>query len=393
MRSSHTWRNWILKISASSLRKLIAVLSIALSVPSLGFAQGFRVTGRVVRGATNDSLPVAGGAVVLHEVTIQSGRPVDSATTNRLGEYRLTAPVRDTAAGYVVSVEHDGIGYFSEPLSARDRAADSASAIVVYDTSYGRPEILLTERHLIVRAIDDDGMRRVIELLVLSNRGNLTRITDDTTQPVWQGALPSKAVQFEVGQSDLSPQTIYRNGAFVAVTAPLPPGDKQVLVAYLIPGSVEQLTIPVDQPVVGMNLMLEDLNATVLAERFEPRGTEELEGISFLRYGATALPAGTTVRIQFPDRPFALTELWWLVVPLAALSLVGVLVWWLRRQPVPVATQADSNGLALQISQLDREFEARAAHASRAEKQAYRQQRAELKARLSDMLAGGNQPS
>ncbi len=364
------------------------MLSIALSVPSLGFAQGFRVTGRVVRGATDDSLPVAGGAVVLHEVTIQSGRPVDSATTNRLGEYRLTAPVRDTAAGYVVSVEHDGIGYFSEPLSARDRASGSASIIIVYDTSYSRPEILLTERHLIVRAIEDDGMRRVIELLVLSNRGNLTRITDDT-----KGALPSEAVQFEVGQSDLSPQTIYRNGDFVAVTAPLPPGDKQVLVAYLIPGSVEQLTIPVDQPVVGMNLMLEDLNATVLAERFEPRGTEQLEGISFLRYGATALPAGTPVSIQFPDRPFALTELWWLVVPLAALSLAGVLVWWLRRQPVPVTTQADSNGLALQISQLDREFEARAAHASKAEQQAYRQQRAELKARLSGMLAGGNHPS
>jgi hypothetical protein len=318
---------------------------------------------------------------------MQSGQPVDSATTNRRGEYRLTAPVRDTTAGYVVSVEHDGIGYFSEPLSARDTASDSASTIVVYDTSYTEPDIVLTERHLIVRASDETRMRRVIELLVLSNRGTLTRITDDTTQPVWQGALPSEAVEFEVGQSDISPQAVYRNGDSVAVTAPLPPGDKQVLLAYLIPGSLERLDIPVDQPVVGMNLMLEEPGATVLSERFQPRGPEQLEDISFMRYSATAVQAGTAVSIQFPAPQGALLQLWWIVVPVTASCLALVLIWWLRRQPVPVATGSDADTLAQQIAQMDRDFEARGAQASETEKTAYHQRRAELKAKLAKQLA------
>jgi len=328
---------------------------------------------------------------VLHEVTLESGRPVDSALTSRLGVYRLRAPARDTAAGYVVSVEHDGIGYFSQPLSARDRASDSASTIVVFDTSYTRPEIILVERHLIIRAIGDDGMRRVVELLVLGNRGSLTRITDDEARPVWQGAIPTVALQFEVGQSDVSPETVFRSGDSVAVLAPLPPGEKQILLAYLVPGTLKELTIPIDHVVSNMNLMLEDPGATVATDRFVPAGVEQLDEISFTRYNAVAVPSGTAVVVELEPPPFALIGLWWVIVPLTAAALAAGLFWWLRHQPARVSGDG-VDALAARIAQLDREFEG-ATGPSQMEKDAYRRRRAELKAKLSELLASQRHPN
>jgi hypothetical protein len=364
---------------------------VALSVSSQGFAQGFTVTGLVVRGRDADSLPLAERMAVLHEVTLESGRPVDSALTNRLGAYRLRAPARDTSAGYVVSVEHDGIGYFSQPLSARDRTSDSASTIVVFDTSYTRPEIILVERHVIIRSIGDDGMRRVVELLVLGNRGSLTRITDDETRPVWQGAIPAVALQFEVGQSDVSPETVFRNGDSVAVLAPLPPGEKQILLAYLVPGAMEELAVPIDQAVSNMNLMLEDPGASVATGGFVPAGVEELDEISFTRYNAAAVPAGTAVVVELEAPPLALIEFWWIIVPFTAAALAAGLFWWLRQQPARVVGNG-VEALAARIAQIDREFEG-ATSPSQAERDAYRRRRAELKARLSELLASQRHPN
>ena len=293
--------------------------------------------------------------------------------------YRLRAPTRDTAAGYVVSVEHDGIGYFSQPLSARDRASDSASTIVVFDTSYTTPEITVAERHLIIRSIGEDRTRRVIELLVLENRGSRTRITDDETQPVWQGAIPAAAVQFEVGQSDVSPETVFRHGDSVAVLAPLPPGEKQILIAYLVPGSLEELAVPIDHPVSNMNLLLEDADARVLTDRFVAGGIEQLD-----------VPAGAAVVVKFQPPPLALIKFWWVVVPFTAAALAAGLLWWLRHRPALVGEDA-VEALATQIAQLDRDFESMA-NPSPEETDGYRRRRAELKDTLSALLASQRPP-
>jgi len=371
---------------------------LALSFPSLGFAQGFRVTGSVVLGTATDSIPLPNEMAVLHEVGLRGGRPVDSVLTDRNGEYRLVSPAHDTTAGYLVSVEHDGVGYFSEPFVVSDQASVTASTVIVYDTSYTQPDITVLERHVIIRSPAEDGTRRVLELIGLGNDGFLTRVTDDSTHPVWQSAIPSEALQFEVGQSDVSPQTIFRSGDSVAVVAPLSPGNKQILITYLLPGSVDALAIPVDHPVLDMNIMLEDTSATIGEGPFTLTGIEELERVSLFRYNAVEVQPGTAITVQFAGAPFAITELWWIIVPIAALLLSAVLYWWLKNQPTRapaavVKTAVGSDELARQIAHMDQTFEANQATMSEAEKGAYHSRRAELKARLSKQLATREEPS
>ncbi len=341
-------------------------------------AQGFRVRGRVVHVTNGDSVPLGGQWAVLHAVSAAGGAPADSQRTDRRGRYVLRPVSVDTTANYLVSVQYDGIAYFAEPIRASGTSAHRAEPLFVYDTSSTAPAIALAERHLIIRAPESDGTRRVIELLTLVNRGTLTRISPDTSQPVWQGAILNPASRFEVGASDVSAQAIYRRGAVMTVAAPVPPGERQILVSYFVPASIRVLTIPIDQNVGRLSLLVEDTLATLVDPTLVPGGREGLEGSVFVRFGRDSVAAGTPVAVRFSTVPTSVTDWWWVVVALVALTLTGTLVWWWRSSAG--FESDDPQTLAAQIAALDAAFDGR-------ETDAYRRRRAEWKRRLTDALA------
>jgi len=332
-------------------------------------------------------VPVSDRMVVLHAVNLEGGRPIDSVATDSEGRYSLRDPARDTTASYLVSVEHHGIGYFSQPISAVGSTVAVASTLVVYDTSYTEPDISLVERDIIIRSPASDGTRRVVELLVLGNSGFFTRIATDSTAPVWQGAIPAAAIQFEIDQSDVGRQTVYRNGDSVAVVAALPPGEKQVLLSYIIPAGVQQLPIPLDHPVERMNVLLEDSSSVITAGPLQFQGLQQLDQISFFLYKADSVLQGTEVAVRLAGPGWSILDLWWIVVPLTAISMAGGLWWWLRRNPAEASVRFTPEGLAAQIADMDRKYESERDQLGQAERDAYSRRRAELKEQLSEMLA------
>ncbi len=349
-------------------------------------AQGFRVTGRVVHVSGADSTPVTGRQAILHRVSLQEAGPVDSGRTDGAGRYALRAPVMDTTANYVVSVEHDGIAYFTEPLHTFGEASATADPLLVYDTSSTQPPIILRERHVVIRGPAEEGGRRVIELLVLVNRGSRTRVASDSSQAVWEGAIPTSAVQFEVGESDMSVDAVDRRGDVIAVSAPIPPGERQLLISYLIPAGVRAVTVPIDQPVERLNVLLEDTLAAVQGPVMMT-GLEELDELAFRRYSAQNIAAETPIVVRFAAQPRSVDDFWWIIVPAVVLSLVaGLTIWWRRSGPLPAARVplvADADVLAAEIAELDEEYE------GRTNDPAYRTRRAELKERLVAALRGG----
>jgi hypothetical protein len=276
---------------------------------------------------------LAGHEVVLHQVNDSGGVAIDSVLTNDDGRYRFYLAVPDTSAEYVVSVEFDGIGYFSAAMRLFPGGVDSVPPIVVFDTAYGRPEILLQERHIIVRSEEPDGTRQVIELIALRNDGRFTRIAADTASPVWQMRLPAGMVQLAIGESEVGSGAVYERGDALAIAAPLPPGEKQVLFSYFVPRGRGLLQLPVDQPIGRMTLSVEDTNAVVTGTGVVLAGTEEVGGVGLKRYDARNLAAWTPVSVRFVEPFFSVGRLQLLVVIGAGLMLAGTLTWWVRRQP------------------------------------------------------------
>jgi hypothetical protein len=325
-----------------------------------------------------DTVPAAAEWAVLHRIA-GAGAPVDSQRTGPDGRYVLAA-ARDSAAVFIVSVRYAGIAYFTEPF---DDTADSLAPLAVYDTSATAPPITLRERHVIVRAAEEDGARRVIEVLVLFNGGNRTRVSGDAGEPVWSGTLPAAGAGFEIGASDVSEQAIAFEGGRIAVYAPIPPGERQIVLGYGLAASVREFVVPLDQPVARMNVLAQDSSATLSGAGLVAEGWSDLEGLRLQRWTGFDLAAGTRIVLALPaGRP----SLDWAVVVVAALAAVGMtagFAWWWRRHgsAAPGATAADPGALARQIAALDREY------AGRETDEDYRLQRATLKAQLAAMLA------
>ncbi len=351
-------------------------------------AQGFPVFGRVVAVAGADSTPVAGAWAVLHQVSLRGGAPVDSARTDRAGRYQVLAPVRDTTMVYIVSVSYAGIAYFTRPLhAARGASRGTAETLAVYDTSSTSPLVEVAQRHVIVRRPGADGARQVLELVVLRNAGERTRISPDTSRPVWQGALPRGAIQLEVGESDVSAEAVYRRGDSIAVAAPVPPGEKQVVVSYVLPRARRALDLWVDQPMERLNVLVDDSAATLVGDALERVGSETIEGTSFVRFARNDVAAGAHVLVRFPRAGFSAGSLWWLVVGLAGAALAaGLVLAWRRTLPVISPLPGDPNVIAAEIAALDAAFENRA-DVTPEERAAYQRRRSALKAGLEELLS------
>ena len=290
------------------------------------------VTGRVLYGPAGR--PAARTWVVLHQVSMGGGgQPIDSTRTDARGTYALTIRRPDSAAIYVVSTWHAGIAYFSEP-TAPARSTSSLRPLYVYDTSSTGPAVRVIRRLVTVAKEKRDGSRDVLELLELVNPGVATRVARDTLRPTWAGAIPPVAIQFRVGQGDVSPQVVTRRGDSVAVYGPLPPGErKQLSYTYVLSATVRRVRVPIDQPTDEVDLLLEDTAAVVTAGKLDSLGLEDIGGRRFARYRTPPLLPGAGLAIGFTERRLAPESLVPLIVGLAALALGVGFVVAMRRRP------------------------------------------------------------
>ncbi|HJQ65300.1 MAG TPA: hypothetical protein VJ816_02930 [Gemmatimonadales bacterium] len=290
---------------------------------------GTSLSGVLRRGAPRGGgAPLAGRWVVLHRVTMQEGGPIDSVRTDAAGRWRIRVPAVDSEAIYVVSSMYAGLAYFSQPLHPVPGRGITADPLVVYDTSTTGPPLILQRRLVTIAHPKDDGSRDVLELLELVNPGFTTRIAPDTLRPVWAGAIPAAAMQFEVQSGDFSSDAVARRGDQVRLFGPLQPGGfHQLSYAYTLPASVEALALPIDQPTVELDLLLEDTLAQATAPGLRGGGVQPIERRFFMRYRTESLPAGAPVRIAFPKAPIrAERVLPFLVVAVAAALGFGLWV-------------------------------------------------------------------
>lgn len=344
-------------------------------------AQGVRVLGRVVRVSGADSQPLGGAWVVLHGVTTSGGAPVDSARSGSDGRYVVRAPVFDSTALYVVSVMYQGIAYFTSPVHMFGRRVDTAEVLAVFDTSSVAPDIGVAQRHIVVRRAAPDGSRRVVEVIVLANDGPRTRVSSGPDRPVWRGTLPRGVTQLEVGQSDVSSDAIMARGDTLLVTAPVPPGQKQVVVSYLLPASVRALELPVDQPLLRLNVLVEDSAARVTEGPLAAMGFETMEGASFARFDGALAQRGGRVVVAFGRSPFSVTQWWWIIVLLAGGALAWALMTRWSHAHVPV-TGGDPAAVAAELAAIEAALGATDHPLQGAERAAYERRRAVLQ-RLS----------
>ncbi len=279
-------------------------------------------------------MAVANAVVVLHRMASANAGPIDSVRTDAHGRYRLALRNPDSTSGYVVSVWYDSIAYFSLPLNVVGRPAVHVEDIVAFPASRSGPPLRLTRRLATISAASSDGSREVLEILEIENPGQSTRITDDTLVPTWAGRVPAHTGQYRAGQGDVSPEAMRFRHDSVLIYAPIPPGPaKQLSYDYSLAAGAHTFVVPIDQPTVEVNLLVEDTTAIVIAPKLESFGLKEIEGRRFAAYRAGPLAAGERVEIRLPPGKFRAQVLLPYVIAVVTAAMLVALVWALRRRP------------------------------------------------------------
>jgi hypothetical protein len=362
----------------------LSVLLAASSVSPL-VAQSVTATGHVVLPRPGDTVPVPGVRVLLHRVGRAEQGPIDSARADAAGRFRFRFRP-DTSAIYLLSARYRGIEYFSPPVHTNPQRPDTAIRLVAYDTSTTAP-IAVGARHIVVPRPGQDGARSVLDLIVLRNGGTLARVSPDSMHPTWSFLLPAGTGEMQVGESDVSPDAVVRQGDSVLVFAPLAPGDKQLTLEYAVMPVRGRLAFPVGPGGSPVNLLVEERGVSVGGGSLALADSQVIEGRSFRRWTGQ-VPPGGSVTIAWPGPGVASWRVLAALVGAVGLALV-LAAWRLLRRPAAGAAPppAGPDRLLDAIAALDARYAGREAETSPGEWRAYQSERARLKAELHAALA------
>ena len=342
-----------------------------------------------MRPSAGDTVPVVGARVVLHRVAAAEQGPVDSMPSGPGGRFRF-ALVRDTATLYLLSARYRGIEYFSLPLERTPGRDPETVTVVVHDTS-SRTPVRVSARHVVVPRPGDDGTREVLDLVLLANPGNETRVAPDSLGASWSGPLPPGSEGLELGESDVSPDAVIRRGDSVIVSAPISPGEKQLAFQYHLPGGRRTIDLPVGSEGLALNVLLEEPGASASGPGLVEADSQALEGRSFRRWSGD-VPPNAIVRIALPGAGSGSTPVIAGLVTVLALALL-LAAWRIlpRRGPVPAAPPGDEGDRILnEIAALDARYQGREAETPAEEWASYLKRRAALKAEAAAALARGS---
>jgi hypothetical protein len=383
----------------AALRVTIGVALVLASAPGLQAVQSTPtqdknapttiVAGRVVLPRITDTVPVPGARVVLHRIGRDRQGPLDSASADASGRFRFRFRV-DTAAIYLLSARWGDVEYFSPPVHTNPARPDTAMRVVVYDTSSTAP-IGVEARHIVVPRAGADGARSILDLIVLRNDGRVARVAPDSARPSWRLVLPPGTGDMEVGESDLSPDAIVREGDTVKVLAPLAPGQKQLSLEYSVTPVRGKLQFPVGSG-GAVNLLVEERDARVSGGTLALADSQVIEGRSFRRYTGTVPAGGTVVLAVGAAGAAAATRLALPVLVGAVAVMLAAAAWWLIRGPSRRASSLQPEQMLDAIAALDARYAGREPETAADEWRRYATERARLKEELERTLAARGRP-
>lgn len=373
-------------------RTLVLPIAVMLCAVSLE-AQAVRtMSGTVLRPGPNGAqLPVPRTWVVLHRVGADVANPIDSMQTRGDGtyafEYRATG---DTNAVYFVSATRGGIAYFTPP-TREARVRGGMGDLQVFDTTSAPVPITIRGRHIILTAPDTAApVRTVIEVYELSNDSSLTRVAGAQQRATFEAPLPPGVTEVIGGQGDISPDAVKADEGRVRVWAPISPGLKQFSFSYTLPISQKDVAIALETDVPVMEVLVEDPRGTAVGAGLTEVDPVQVDGRPFKRFLGQDLKAPATLTLTAPGEPGSGSSLRVLLVVTAvgAAMLLGLGMAFMRRGPSAFARRREPTpeALAAEIAALDAAFE-QVANPTEEQKAEHYLQRAQLKGRLSAVLA------
>jgi hypothetical protein len=249
--------------------------------------------------------PLGGAWVVLHRVGPDRAGPIDSVRSDARGRYSINyVRTGSEDAIYFVSASHDGIAYFTPPLTAA-RVSGGDGEITVFDTTSGHVPMSLRGHHVVVSAADANALRSIVEVYDLSNDSTVTRVANGETPAAatWQTHVAPGASDFKVSQGDISAAAVSYASGVVSVFAPLAPGIKQLSFSYSLPAASFPLKLPLETETGIYEVLIEEKVGSVTGPNLKEMDPVTVDERNFRRFLASDMPRNSVAVIDLPPPP------------------------------------------------------------------------------------------
>ncbi len=306
--------------------------------------------------------PVESGTAVLHRVSMEEAGEVDSVSVSPDGGFEFVVPrspsVSTQAEILFASVRHEGVLYFGSAVTDPVQL-DSLYVIEVFGAEEAPPEgiaLPVNVRNIFLERWGDGW--RATDLFQIQNSGERTLVAADDGV-VWSYPLPPGATSPELGQGDLPPDAVTFGGGRVSVRAPLPPGERMLLIRYALPAIAAEFPAP--GATESLELLVKEPAPTLDVAGLQPIDVVALDTEStYRRYSGAGL---RDVVISLEEQPEKGRPSMGLFAALIAtlLGAAGLVAYW---RPKGSATQAAGppnegrDRLILEVARLDESLDA-----------------------------------
>ena len=277
------------------------------------------------------------------------------ATVGPGGEFQFLLPVAPDADiqgdVYFASFEYEGVLYFGSAITALEQL-DTLYVIRVFQAEEVPPEgvsLPVEVRTMFIEFAGDEWF--ATDLFAIDNRGTRTLVAAENGV-VWSYPLPPGAAEPELGESDMRPDAVTFGGGRVRVTAPLPPGDRVLIIRYRL----ESLgsTIPAPGRTEVFELLVKEPFPPLRVEGLEPVDVVSLAGSSYRRYGGSELVDANLTLVETEDQGPPPLE-WFALVATVMLGIGGFFAY-ARPRKRALAGQGPALGreaLILEVARID----------------------------------------
>jgi len=378
-----------------------------------GEAQSVRVNvqGQVLNG-TSGGINPAGMEVVLHAFDENQRVFSQTTTTGQDGRYRFDQVEVSPGRIFVVTGEHMGVVYTSEPAHIPEDESFELP-LIVFDTTPDLNQIRIDRLHVIISE-QTDGTLDVLELWIISNLGDRTAATSNG-EGFFEVRLPASATNMQFESDGPTDRFKMTEVGFID-RLPIRPGsgNHEIVFRFDLPSSKRLDFIqPMDLPVGALVLMTPEGGLQLDGEGIADSGARQIMGTSLHTYNGNPISSGGVLSFnvmkgsanQIASKALSFLPGFLLGVVALLLALLVGMTWLRSAKALPAnmpsasfTPSSDSRSLQIESSELDPYLQAIAnlddAHqAGEINQDAYHERRRKLKADILQMVQGKHDPS
>jgi mono/diheme cytochrome c family protein len=398
-------------LDATSLAAAPTVAATQIAATALTVTPDLTTTPEIVTGTVSGQITNGSGGkiptdinIVLHGY-INMSETINLTTTLKAdGTYEFTdVPLQDGIA-FIISMQVEGTVYNSDVATYDGTTTAFELPLTVYDVTIDTSSISADRMHIFFD-FTNPGVVQVIEIYIISNSSNKAVVSAGAGQAVQTYILPEGATNLQFDSGEIGNPYIQTDNGFGDPTSILPGASSyQMLFAFdMAYGKKLEIKQPLNVAVGSVILMVPD-GIKASSDQLTDGGLKDVQGKSYSMYTSSNLAAGDTLTLTISGTASAATTTpvststtqTSVVIGLAILGAVLILAglfFFLRgrsdrgeQDEEEAGDENDSLGddsdrLMDAIASLDDQFKAGTLNEA-----AYKKRRAELKARLKELL-------